>query len=181
MGTGASYVRCSDAMTYHLALSFRRRDYSAILHIAVSPIHQYRSEPSLHFYSLWYYYFHSVLTGQFTQQWEFCLHLLTLLSLQTFMFGIVWGGGNAAKVNSYCLVTHIFQNIIFFVQLKKEPHTGLQWHEGEYMMTEFLFLGELTLWCLTLSQKYCKSYDFILWHSQNLDFFIIILFKMLLL
>ncbi len=62
------------------------------------------------------------------------------------MFGIVWGeGGNAAEVNSYCLVTHIFQNVIFFVQLKKYPHTGLQRHEGEYMMTECVFLGELTL------------------------------------
>ncbi len=37
-----------------LALSLRRRDYSATLHVAVSPIHKYRSEPSLYFYSLWW-------------------------------------------------------------------------------------------------------------------------------
>ncbi len=98
---------------YHLALSFRRRDYSSILHIAVSPIHQYRSEPSLHFYSLWYYYFHSVLKGQFTQQWKFCLHLLTLLSLQTFMFGIVWGGMLRKSIATVWLPT--FFKISYFL------------------------------------------------------------------
>jgi len=29
------------------------------------------------------------------------------------------------------------QNIIFCVQQKKEIHTGLKYHEGEYIMTEF--------------------------------------------
>ncbi len=33
-------------------LSFRGWDYSSILRFAVSPIHQYRSEPFLYFYSL---------------------------------------------------------------------------------------------------------------------------------
>ncbi len=36
----------------NLALSFRRWDYFSILRAAVSPIHKYRSEPSLYFYSL---------------------------------------------------------------------------------------------------------------------------------
>ncbi len=35
----------------NLALSFRRWEYSSILHAAVSPIHKYRSEPSLYCYS----------------------------------------------------------------------------------------------------------------------------------
>ncbi len=49
MGTGASNGRCSDFTNQRLALSFRRQDYPAILHIALSPIHKYRSEPSLYF------------------------------------------------------------------------------------------------------------------------------------
>ncbi len=48
MGTGASNRRCSDAMT-----SFRRRDYPAILRVALYPIHKYMSERSLYFYSPW--------------------------------------------------------------------------------------------------------------------------------
>ncbi len=36
----------------NLALSFRRWDYSSILRVAVSPIHKYRSDPYLDFYSL---------------------------------------------------------------------------------------------------------------------------------
>ncbi len=28
-------------------------------------------------------------------------------------------------------VNGIFQNILFYVQHKKETHTGLEWHEGE--------------------------------------------------
>ncbi len=36
----------------NLALSFRRWDYSSILHDPVFPIHKYRSEPYLYFYSL---------------------------------------------------------------------------------------------------------------------------------
>ncbi len=36
----------------NLALSFRRWDYSSILRVAVYPIHKYRSEPSLYFYSV---------------------------------------------------------------------------------------------------------------------------------
>jgi len=35
------------------------------------------------------------------------------------------------------LVTHILQNIFFFVQVKKEIHTGSEQLEGEKMMTEF--------------------------------------------
>ncbi len=43
-----------DAMTLLISdwLSFRRRDYPAILCVAVSPIHKYRTEPSLYLYSL---------------------------------------------------------------------------------------------------------------------------------
>jgi len=47
------------------------------------------------------------------------------------------------KVN--CLVTNILQNILFCAQQKRETHTGLEQHEGEKMMTEFSFLGELSL------------------------------------
>jgi hypothetical protein len=42
-------------------------------------------------------------------------------------------------VNS--LVTDILQNILFYVQLKKETHTGLKQHEGESMMTEYSCFG----------------------------------------
>jgi len=43
-----------------------------------------------------------------------------------------------------CLLTNILQNI-FCVQQNKEIHTGLEQLEGEYMMKEFSFLGELSL------------------------------------
>ncbi len=35
------------------------------------------------------------------------------------------------KVNSYCLVTKILQNILFSIQQKKETHTGVEQHESE--------------------------------------------------
>ncbi len=41
-----------------------------------------------------------------------------------------------------CLVASILQ-IVFCVQQKKEMHTGLEQLEGEQMMTELSFLGEL--------------------------------------
>ncbi len=41
-----------------------------------------------------------------------------------------------------CLV---FQNILIFVQHKKQPYTGLERYNGEYVMTIFLFLGKLFL------------------------------------
>ncbi len=44
-----------------------------------------------------------------------------------------------------CSVSHILQNIFIFVQQNKDIHTALDLHEGEYMMTEFSFLGELSL------------------------------------
>ncbi len=43
------------------------------------------------------------------------------------------------------LVTNVLQNIFLCVQQNKEIHTGLKLLEGEYMMTEFSFLGELSL------------------------------------
>ncbi len=30
-----------------------------------------------------------------------------------------------------CLITNILQNILFYLQQKKETHTGLERHEGE--------------------------------------------------
>ncbi len=44
---------------------------------------------------------------------------------------------NTMEVNGYqqLLVTNILQNIFFCVQQNKEIHTGLEQHEGEYMMT----------------------------------------------
>jgi len=48
-----------------------------------------------------------------------------------------------ASVN--CLITNIFYIIFFCVQQKKETPTGYSQHEGEYVMTEFSFLGELSL------------------------------------
>ncbi len=35
------------------------------------------------------------------------------------------------KVNSYCLVTKILQNILFSIQQKKETHTGVEQRESE--------------------------------------------------
>ncbi len=47
------FIGCSSQVSMeNLSLSFRRWDYSSILRVAVSPIHKYRSEPSLYFYSL---------------------------------------------------------------------------------------------------------------------------------
>jgi len=43
------------------------------------------------------------------------------------------------------LITHIVQNIFFCVKQEKETHTGLKQLEGEYMMIEFSFSGELCL------------------------------------
>jgi len=44
-----------------------------------------------------------------------------------------------------CLASHIFQNIFLCVQQYKEIYTGLEQPEGEEMITEFSFLGELSL------------------------------------
>ncbi len=44
-----------------------------------------------------------------------------------------------------CLVNHILQNICFGVQQKKYICTCLEQLEGEYMMTQLQFLGELSL------------------------------------
>ncbi len=43
------------------------------------------------------------------------------------------------------LITSNLQNNLFYVQHKKETHTGLEQHEGEKIMTKFKFLGELSL------------------------------------
>ncbi len=42
-----------------------------------------------------------------------------------------------------CLVTNILQNIFFCVWEKKETHTGLEQHDGVWMMIKFMkvFLG----------------------------------------
>jgi len=39
----------------------------------------------------------------------------------------------------------ISQNIIFYDSKKKASSTALEWHKSEEIMTEFLFLGELSL------------------------------------
>jgi len=44
-----------------------------------------------------------------------------------------------------CLVPIVFQNIFLCVQQKKETHTGFQQLEGEKMITEFSFLGGVSL------------------------------------
>ncbi len=44
-----------------------------------------------------------------------------------------------------CLITSTLQNILIYVQHKKETHTGLERHEGEQMMTTFSFLGTIPL------------------------------------
>ncbi len=43
------------------------------------------------------------------------------------------------------LLTNFLQNIFLCVQQNKHIHTGLEILEGELMMTEFSFLGELSL------------------------------------
>ncbi len=42
------------------------------------------------------------------------------------------------------LITSLLQNILFYVQHKKEAHTGLERLEGEQMMTKSSYLGELS-------------------------------------
>ncbi len=44
-----------------------------------------------------------------------------------------------------CSVSHILQNIFLCVQQNKDIHTSLELLEDEQMMTEFSFLGELSL------------------------------------
>ncbi len=44
-----------------------------------------------------------------------------------------------------CSVSHILQNILLSVQQNNDIHTDLEILEGEYMMTEFSFLDELSL------------------------------------
>ncbi len=55
-----------------------------------------------------------------------------------------------------CLVTNIPQNIFFCVWEKKETHTGLEQHDGVWMMIKLmkLFLG----WTITLMQEYEADY-----------------------
>ncbi len=43
------------------------------------------------------------------------------------------------------LITHFLQNIFLCVQQNKHIHTGLELLEDEQLMTEFTFLGELSL------------------------------------
>ncbi len=43
------------------------------------------------------------------------------------------------------LVTKILQSIFFHILQEKESHAGLEQHENEFMMTEFKFLGDLTI------------------------------------
>ncbi len=47
-------------------------------------------------------------------------------------------------VSQNCSVSHILQNIFLCVQQSKDIHTGLELLEGDLMMTEFSFLGELS-------------------------------------
>ncbi len=44
-----------------------------------------------------------------------------------------------------CLVSSIIQNIFVYVQQMIVSHTVLGQVEGEYIITEFTFLGELSL------------------------------------
>ncbi len=43
-----------------------------------------------------------------------------------------------------CSVSHILQNIFLCVQQNKDIHTGLDLLEGEKMITELSFLGEVS-------------------------------------
>ncbi len=36
-----------------------------------------------------------------------------------------------------CLIISILQNILFYIQHKKETHTGLEQHEHEYLMKTY--------------------------------------------
>ncbi len=54
--------------------------------------------------------------------------------------------GNRAVLGHQSLPLHFFfLNIFHCVQQNKDIHTGLEILEGELMMTEFSFLGELFL------------------------------------
>ncbi len=39
--------------------------------------------------------------------------------------------------NWTCLVTNILQNIFFYVLQNKESDSGLEWYEGQQIITEF--------------------------------------------
>ncbi len=68
-------------------------------------------------------------------------YLTVAIDFYSIFFPILWK--SMATVN--CLVTNILQNTFFCVQQLKETHTDFGLHEGEQIMTEFSFLGELFL------------------------------------
>ncbi len=96
----------------------------------------------------------------FDEKWKFCHHLLAFMSFQTCMSFFLeecwlsnsWWSPLTSIVflslllkpmgTNTCLV---LQNIFFMIIRKKEIYTGVERHEGELMMTEFSFLGELFL------------------------------------
>ncbi len=57
------------------------------------------------------------------------------------IFFLLW----KSMVPQNSLITNFLQNIFLCVQQNKDIHTGLELLEDEYMMTEFSFLGELSL------------------------------------
>ncbi len=57
------------------------------------------------------------------------------------LFFLLW----KSMVPQNSRITNFLQNISLCVQQNKEIHTGLELLEGEKMMTEFSFLGELSL------------------------------------
>ncbi len=86
-----------------------------------------------------------LLKEYFTKKWTCCHHLLTIISFLSYVehekkdilknqqllvpidYGRLWK--SMGTIN--CLITSILQNIFFYVQHKKETHTGLERNEGE--------------------------------------------------
>jgi len=67
--------------------------------------------------------------------------------------------GSCVAVNGdYRKLSDFPKNILICVPKTIESLTGLEWHEGEQLMTEFLFLGDLSIWSTLVVKENIKLF-----------------------
>jgi len=83
----------------------------------------------------------------YSKTWGFFLLLNTKEDILSPLTSIVFFFFSTMEINGakQPLVPIIPQNIFLCVQQKKETHTGFKQLEGDLMMTEFSFLGGVSL------------------------------------